>query len=208
MLAPDALSAITTSVDLTLPCGRYYLDEITPLGAEVSIALTGRTALFVAGNLNPTNTFAITLGPEAELDLFVAGDLTIANNFAIGDKERAAKTRVYVGGKGTFTSPTEFAGNLYLPNHTLQVQNQLEVWGSLFVGGLNIVSPLTVHYDEAILLIDGCPDPNSQCEDCHDCINPKPACIDGWCAACSSDDDCCPPLKCLPDGHCKLEEPT
>jgi hypothetical protein len=206
-LDPAALTEIVDPVTISLPCGRYYLDEVTPLGANVTIALDGRTALFVAGDFAPTGPLTITLGPDAELDLFIAGDLSIGNDFAIGDPARAARTRVYVGGTSKLASPTSFAGNLYLPNATLQVLNELEVWGALFVGGLNVTSPLSVHYDEAILAIDGCPDPDKQCGDCHDCSNPTPACKNDVCAKCESTADCCPPLSCAADGTCKLQDP-
>jgi hypothetical protein len=200
-LAANALTKIVQPTTLSLPCGRYYLEEITPLGAEVTIKLDGRTALFVKGDVSPTGKLSIVMGPAAELDLFVAG------NLSLGDVKRPYKSRMSVHGTGKFTSKTVFAGNLYLPNATLQVFNELEVWGSLFVGGLNVTSPMALHYDVAILGIDGCPDPEQKCDDCHDCINPKPACKGGSCAKCATDDDCCPPLICKADGTCELPQP-
>ena len=206
-LDPDVLVGATGDVDLSLPCGRYYFNGAATSGANITIELQGRTAILIAGDLIPTGAFSINLGPDAELDLFIAGDLTVKNDLSLGDKAHPARSRVYVAGSGTLTSASEMAMNLYLPNDVLSVQNDLEVWGSLFVGGLDFTSPLTVHYDEAILDVDGCPDPDTPCEDCHDCVNPTPACVDGFCDKCKDDGDCCPPFICLGNGTCALEQP-
>ncbi len=203
---PTVLSGNLEAVDLVLPCGRYYFTDVTPL-AKVNITLEARTAIFVAGDFNPTDLFSIKFGPDAELDLFIAGNLTIKGSTTLGDPARPALSRVYVHGKGEVTSTTDLAANLYLPNETLELKGTTTVWGSLFVGGLLVTSPLTVHYDEAIMDIDGCGDPGGFCEDCHDCGNPVPACVEGTCVPCVQDADCCPPLECRPDGTCRLASP-
>jgi hypothetical protein len=171
--------------------------------SSLDITLTGRTVLAIAGDVQNAGAFHITLGPEAELDLFIAGNANFNNVATLGDPKRPAATRIYVGGAFKFASNFTLGANLYQPNAVFTANNMSEIWGSLFVGGLQLASPLVVHYDQAILDLDGCDDPGEGCGDCHDCANPTPACTeDGTCGPCTVDDDCCPPLVC-DAGVCK-----
>ncbi len=201
-IAPDELVGLPEPKQIELPCGRYFLDAIDS-NSSLEITLTGRTVIAIAGDVKNAGAFTIALGPDAELDLFIAGNADFNNIAAIGDPKRPAATRIYVGGGFKFASNFTLGANLYQPNATFTANNMSEIWGSLFVGGLELASPLVVHYDQAILELEGCEDPNKGCGDCHDCANPTPACTDqGTCGPCVVDTDCCPPLAC-DGGICK-----
>lgn len=201
-VAPDELVGLPAPKTLELPCGRYFFTGIDS-NSSLEISLTGRTVIAIAGDVQNAGAFTIALGPDAELDLFIAGNANLNNVAAIGDPERPAATRIYVGKAFKFASNFTLGANLYQPNATFTANNMAEIWGSLFVGGLDLASPLTVHYDQAILDLTGCEDPNKGCGDCHDCANPTPACTDqGTCGPCQVDSDCCPPLAC-DGGICK-----
>jgi cytoskeletal protein CcmA (bactofilin family) len=195
------LTQLSEAKVLELPCGRFFFDEVTS-NHELKIVLTGRTVIAIAGGIVNAGSFTVELGPGAELDLFIAGDATLNNVAAIGDPERPAATRVYAAGAVQFANKFTLGANLYQPNAVFTANNAAEIWGSLFVGGLQLASPVIIHYDQAILELDGCEDPGSGCGDCHDCANPTPACKDGACAPCEVDSDCCPPLVC-DAGICK-----
>lgn len=201
-IAPDELVGLPQPKSLELPCGRYFFTAIDS-NSSLDITLTGRTVIAIAGDVQNAGAFHVTLGPEAELDLFIAGNATFNNVATIGDPKRPAATRIYVGGAFKFASNFTLGANLYQPNAVFTANNMSEIWGSLFVGGLQLASPLVVHYDQAILELDGCDDPGQGCGDCHDCANPTPACTPGGtCGPCQVDDDCCPPLVC-DGGTCK-----
>lgn len=198
----DELVALPEAKVLELPCGRYFFSGISS-NNTLTIKLTGRTVIAIAGDVKTAGAFAVELGPDAELDLFVAGDVDFNNTAAIGDPKRPAAARMYVGKGVKFASNFVLAANLYQPNAVFTANNVAEIWGSLFVGGLQLASPLVVHYDQAILELDGCEDPGKGCTDCHDCANPTPSCNkDGNCSPCVVDSDCCPPLVC-DGGACK-----
>ncbi len=201
-IEPDQLIGNPLPEVLELPCGRFYFDAITPNNA-LTIKLTGRTVLAIAGDVVIPGPFVLELGPDAELDLFVAGNVTLNNTATIGDTKRAAATRIYVQQSFKFASNFVLGANLYQPNAMFTANNMAEIWGSLFVGGLALASPFTVHYDQAILDLSGCEEPGGGCTDCHDCANPTPACKDGTCEPCVVDSDCCPPLVC-DQGQCKV----
>ena len=201
-VAPDELVGLPQPKELELPCGRYFFTGIDS-NSSLKISLTGRTVIAIAGDVKNAGAFDIVLGPAAELDLFIAGNAEFNNVAAIGDPKRPAATRIYVGGAFKFASSFTLGANLYQPNATFTANNMSEIWGSLFVGGLNLASPLIVHYDQAILDLEGCDDPNKPCGDCHDCANPTPTCTkEGTCGPCVVDSDCCPPLVC-DGGSCK-----
>lgn len=200
-LEPGELEALPQAKQLELPCGRYFFTGISS-NNTLEISLTGRTVIAIEGAVLTAGEFDVKLGPEAELDLFIVGDADLNNAANIGDPKRPAATRIYAAGAVKFASGFTLGANLYQPNATFTANNTAEIWGSLFVGGLQLASPFTVHYDQAILELDGCEDPGSGCGDCHDCANPTPACKDGSCAPCEVDSDCCPPLVC-DQGLCK-----
>ena len=95
-VAPDELEALPDAKVLELPCGRYFFTGISS-NNTLTIKLTGRTVIAIAGDVKTASAFAVELGPDAELDLFVAGNVDFNNAAALGDPKRPAATRVYVG---------------------------------------------------------------------------------------------------------------
>jgi hypothetical protein len=93
----DELVALPDAKVLELPCGRYFFSGISS-NNTLTIKLTGRTVIAIAGDVKTAGAFAIELGPDAELDLFVAGNVDFNNTAAIGDPKRPAAARMYVGG--------------------------------------------------------------------------------------------------------------
>mgnify|MGYP000361349028 CR=1 FL=1 len=198
---PEALADLGLIKNIELPCGRYYFTEITSLLA-LTITVTGRTVIAVEGDLTDVGIFDLEIAPGAELDLFVAGDIEFANLAALGDKDRPAALRIYAAGDVTFVSGFQLGGNLYAPNAIFNSVGLGDVWGSLFVKGIQLIELFAIHYDAAVLDQTGCLDPGGECGDCHDCLNPTPKCgDDGECLPCEVDADCCPPFQC-DDGQC------
>lgn len=206
---PDALTAKPEyPKDLTLPCGRYYLSGVN-VNQTVSVHLTGRTVLAIEGDIVVSGPFSIDLAPGASLDLFVTGNVNFMNTSAIGNVASPASTRAYIGGSQVvLAGPLSLAGNVYLPNAQFHATNDLEMWGAIFSKSILTDGHVKVHYDEAILGIDGCKPPGSSCTDCHDCVNPMPACGPGGaCGPCTKNQDCCAPLECNGMGNCVAPPP-
>ncbi|MDC0715933.1 DUF7305 domain-containing protein [Nannocystis bainbridge] len=197
----DELADVILPKVIELPCGVYYFNDIEHLLA-LKIKLTGRTVIAVKGDLTSIGLFDIELGPDAELDLFITGNASFADLATLGDTERPAAFRMYVGGVVSFVSLFTFGGNLYQPNAVFNAGGLASIWGSLFVGGINLVGAFAIHYDEAILDIDGCEPPGGSCFDGDDCGNPTPKCKQGECVPCETNADCGPPLTCQPGGVC------
>ena len=202
-LAPGDLSKLTGSHTLTLPCGRYYVDEITG-SSNLTLDVQGRVALFVGGDFQLAGTFALDLAPGAELDVFIGGDLTTSGAFGKGAEKTPARVRYYMAGDSIqMSGGATFGGNLYGPSAVLTLSGDAEVYGALFVKNVQKSGKLTIHYDEAILDGGDCSDGaagaaggpgQTTCESCNDCGNQ--ACKNGTCGACESNTDCCSPLVC------------
>lgn len=196
---------IGIGVDVTLPCGRFYLNAISGLGS-VTLHAHGRTALYIGGDVNALGVLDVDLGTTGELDVFIGGNLLSIGQGSWGERARPAATRIYVAGAGTVTlvGASGFVGNVYAPNATITAVGDTEVYGSLFGGVVNMPGYLSIHYDRSILDVDmDCPPPPGDCscspgEGCTD----HQACISGACSDCHSDADCCAPLVCEPGGHC------
>jgi Stigma-specific protein, Stig1 len=96
-LSPDALAEPGAGGRLDLPCGYYYLSRMRPT-RPTTIAVHGRTALFVGGSIEVSASLTFALDPGATLDVFVAGTITASAALRVGSPAYAAQSRVYVGG--------------------------------------------------------------------------------------------------------------
>ncbi len=150
--AGDVNLVLGIGADLSLPGGRYYIDQLGSLGS-LTLHVTGKTALFIADDLIVTGRFRIELEPDAEIDVFVRDNLVITGAALFGDPQRPAATRMYVGGTGdvAIAGLSAFAGNLYAPTANILLGGVGRIDGSLF--GKNIIAAglLSVAYDSSIL---------------------------------------------------------
>ena len=154
-LDPAALTLVEGDAELDLPCGRYYLDELSGTGAgTVAIRATGRTALFVGGNITLQQDLVVALESDAELDLFVGGNIQVSGVTRLGEPDRPRALRVYVvsGGSIRLTAGSELAGNLYAPLTDLASSVPLDLFGALVVNRVIAEGGATVkvHHDRAI----------------------------------------------------------
>ncbi|HEY3357443.1 MAG TPA: collagen-binding domain-containing protein [Polyangia bacterium] len=203
-LATDALKDVFWSAELTLPCGRYYLDEVSGL-AEIIVNVQERVALFIGGDLRAGGNVEFRIAPGAEVDIFVKGNLVLVGAASFGDKDHPARTRLYVGGTGdiTLVGAGGFVGNVYAPRAKVTAVGFAEVYGSVFAR--DFVSPGYAHivYDRAILTAgeacDAPEPPTGSCEPCLGCTGGA-ACVGGVCAPCTGDGDCCGQQVCYEGG--------
>lgn len=158
-LEPDDLAGYAGDVALTLPCGRYFLDDIHGTGA-LTLVVTGRVAVLVAADLVMQAPLTIELaGDDAELDLMIAGLLASNSAIVAGDPDHPARTRIYVGGDGEIqmSGDSQLAANLYAPRAGVSMSGGATVFGSLFVRRLVQSAPVVIHYDVDVLRADaGC----------------------------------------------------
>jgi hypothetical protein len=202
---PAMLNVLIGNVEVTLPCGKIYFEQIGGIG-NVIFNVTGRVAVFVGGSVANTGNLEFRLSPGAEIDLFISGNLAVTGRAVFGQKDRPAASRIYVGGTGDvfLTGFTEFVGNLYAPQSLVQGIGFENVYGSIFAR--NFVSPGFANfvYDSAILTVgDNCdapPPPPNTCSACGSCTGGS-ACVNGKCGPCASDADCCSQLICS-GGQC------
>ncbi|HEY3821528.1 MAG TPA: hypothetical protein VGL81_30385 [Polyangiaceae bacterium] len=201
-LATNGLDAPASPV--TLPCGQYYVDGVH--GGAVELDVTGRAALFVAGDLDVDGGLKVVLSPGTELDLFVAGNVELQGTTSLGDVDAPARMRLYVGGNTVTLSANATVGaNVYAPSADVQLASSFEMWGAVFAQSLQFSGDFTIHYDTSVLDEPGCAPPGSPCKTCDDCAGATPACKAGTCTACLTDADCCAPLQCNSGtGRCQL----
>jgi len=152
-LAPTALAGIAGDATLELPCGRFYLTEIRgQANGTVTLRATGRTALFIGGNITLQQNLIVDVVPGAELDLFVAGVIQTSSALTLGAVDRPRALRVYVasGGSVTLAGGSQLAGNLYAPSADLVSSGPIDVYGALVVRRIVSAAPVNLHYDRAV----------------------------------------------------------
>lgn len=212
VLDPGALRQVVGSVERTLPCGRYYVDEISGVG-EISIVITGRVVLAVGGPVAAAGNLQFRLEGDAELDLFIDGDLGLVGNARFGDPARPAASRVYVAGASdiALVGASGFVGNLYAPNAAVTAPGYLRAHGSIFARSLDVPGYVNIAYDRAVTDLDcgdeqphpddDLPPPEERfdepppadgavCDLCGSCPDGL-ACIGSRCSPCEFDRDCC-----------------
>jgi hypothetical protein len=207
-LDETALADPGSALRLDLPCGNYYFSAISS-SLALTVHVHGRTAIYVAGDVEASSALAFVLDPNAELDLFVAGTLHVSDTFVFGSPNYPALSRAYIAGtaKLALSSDVRLAGQLYAPHSEEVVWSAKNaIYGSVFAGNFRSSDVTDIHYDRGVLRAgDDCPPGGAggaggnECGSCEDCHNQ--ACIHGQCADCGSDDDCCSPLICI-DGSC------
>lgn len=220
-LDADALASQSEKTVLILPCGEYYLSSID-VSAETTILATGRTALYIGGDVDIGNHFTIKPTATGELDVFIAGDVLFRNQSWLGDPAYPASTRFYVGGSGGWEmgNIAEIGAYIYAIPGGITAENHLKIYGGIYTQDLDAGNEVDVHYDRAVLDAgkncsppdsdppDGDPDAGSG--DVSDGGGPDgggttPACAESG-ESCSSDGDCCVPLVCGADGTCDVKE--
>jgi hypothetical protein len=213
---------------LVLPCGRYYLTAIRQ--ESLAIVATGRTVLFVDGDVN-VRSLEIGVEGDGEIDVFVNGDLIVQSAARLGAADEPAAVRTYIAGAVSFPASTLLGGNVYAPDADIVFGAALDVFGSLFVNTVRFSGNSTVHFDSAIRdASDTCEPPaggegegegeggaegegeggGAECSSCFDatCGDVGLACLlpDGVCGACRTTIDCCPGEVCLPTGECGIND--
>jgi hypothetical protein len=187
---------------LELGCGRYFLTELkTP--RKVRILVTGRAALFVAGDFQSGN-LVLELAEGAELDWFIQGRLTLSAADRVGDRYRAGALRAYVGGASEIAlSPSRVAMNLHAPRADVVLVGVGDLYGSVLARTIRAVLAVIVHYDRAVSKAgDSCGKSDvTACAGCGSCTDGL-ACIGGSCMSCTADADCCSPFVCQA-GRCE-----
>lgn len=203
--AATELNGFSGPKALELPRGRYYFEALR--GSELTLRLEGKTEIAVLGDVDVSGSFAVELAAGAELDLFVGGSFNGAQLTSFGDTAAPSRIRMYSAGSSVaLGSGMQLGANIYAPGATIACAGSLEMSGSLFASRFAFTGEVTIHYDEAVLELEGCEAAGKICSDCNGCGKASPACVAGTCAACQSSDDCCAPLQCQ-NGRCVLTGP-
>lgn len=199
------LNLVVGNVEITLPCGRFYLEQIAGAG-NIIVNVTGRVALFIEDDLAAAGNLEFRLAPKAEIDIFIKDNLVLAGRAVFGNAARPAASRIYVGGQGdvVLVGADRFVGNLYAPHSFVTAIGYADVAGSIFARDFVVPGYADFAYDRAIQHAgdncDATPPPPGTCERCGTCTGGT-ACIDGSCGTCRTDADCCGPLACM-NGVC------
>jgi hypothetical protein len=160
-LDPDALQSPGEDLRLELPCGSYYLSAVQSADA-ITVVATGRTALYVDGDVTGGAPITFSVAPGGELDLFIAGDFSSSGTVTLGSPAYPALMRVYLGSPNgvTLSSEIEVGAFLYAAEGGVHSSGDIEVFGGVFAGEYTASGDTTVHYDGAVLSAgESCPPP-------------------------------------------------
>jgi len=199
----QALSSVAGEALLALPCGKFYLSQIDGSG-NVTIRVSGMSALFIEGSVRLNGNLQIELEPGAELDTFIQGTLAVTGAMTLGAQERPAASRIFVAGAEDIALTSPFVGNLYAPNARVFALSRLDVYGSVFVRDFAGDSTVRIVFDRAVYDADrSCAEGGlapGPCSPCGTCTGGT-ACVDGTCTYCREDNDCCSQTVC-DSGRC------
>lgn len=154
------LRAESAPLELDLPCGRYYVDNIYGAHA-VTLRIVGRVALYIGDRilLDPGVPLTIALEGDAELDLFAQNGITANGPVTVGSPAAPTRVRLHLGNASNdlyFGGPTLIAGSIYAPTADLVAKDVFELFGAAALGRAGSDLKMALHYDRA-LLADSCP---------------------------------------------------
>ena len=152
-ITPDELADVQGDTTLELPCGRFYLNRVLANGGgTVTIRATGRTALFIAGDVTLDGNLRVEVAPGAEMDLFITGFLNLPGTATLGDPARPRALRVYIASAGSIalSGGSTLYGNLYAPDADIATSAPVDVFGAVLLHRWSLSAPVNIHYDRAI----------------------------------------------------------
>jgi len=195
------LTNVVGGMTVTLPCGRFRFDSIGGSGS-LQLAITDRAAIFIDKDVT-LSVLQLVIGPnpQAEVDVFIRGNLSVGS-VKLGDVNRPAATRIYVGGSNDIVLTSgEIGANIYAPNANVNLAVPIGIAGSIYAKNLSLPSAGLVRYDRAILNAGNkCGQP-ATCDKNRSC-NISSVCVNGVCDRCKEDRDCTAPLVCT-QGSCQ-----
>ena len=145
------LNNVTVAVVRTLDCGRFQFESIGG-SAPIHLTITGRTAIFVDGDVTASDSFELTLapGPNVEVDWFIRGNLSIGArqdrrpHASECDADLRRRNPRYPA-----LEPSIFA-NIYAADTNVTLSSGALI-GSVYGKNLSMPSGAHVIYDRAIL---------------------------------------------------------
>lgn len=151
---PALLQPTRAPVDLSLPCGRYFVDELAAKHPVV-LRITGRAILYVASRIyvEPSASLQIELAPDAELDLFLGTGITALGPFTLGSEATSARVRVYAGTAASgllFEQRALIGGAVHAPAASLVAKDTFELYGAALLRVAGPERTMQIHYDRAL----------------------------------------------------------
>ncbi len=183
-LDPSDLEFITSYVDVTLHCGRYYLNNIKGYG-KLTLYIKGPVALFISGDFDLAGDLDIVFEENSSLDVFIAGNLELTGISDYWDITRPSKLRFYVNGTEDILLRNLTGFNLYAPRARAIIDRSFAL-GSIFTKSFLATQSIRIHYDRDVL---------RETERCGDSAIAELLCdLSG--DDCTVDADCCAPFVC------------
>ncbi len=149
----EGLKALSAPLEITLPCGSYYVDELYAPN-PITLTITGRVTLYINGDLvtEAGGALRVQLAPGAELDLVIANNLSTGDLVELGSAATPGRVRVYAGGTGSlsFAGNTTISGTLYAPKAELVTSAVFEVFGAVLARRMSASGALKLHYDRRL----------------------------------------------------------
>jgi len=144
----------TLAASASLPAGTFYVAAIAT-DADVTLAVHGKAALAVAGDVTWKGAFTVALDAGAELDLFVGGALATQSNRTFGSTAAPARVRVWTNSAATLVlDGTPTVGALVTaPNATVDAPGGVTLYGSLLAQSFTTENDAIIHWDQAILAL-------------------------------------------------------
>jgi hypothetical protein len=151
-LGPGGSLSPVTATTVDLPCGTFHVSTIDA-GGRLTLAVHGRAALVVTGDVSLRAGLSIILDSGAELDLIVGGRLSTSGGDVVGVPASAARFRIWIAGSESvvFDGAPSIGALIYAPRAAAVASQGFELWGSMLVDSLTLGGEVSLHFDHAAL---------------------------------------------------------
>jgi hypothetical protein len=146
-----------TNYAYVLDGGNYQLGSMS-LGGVNKVMVTGKSVLYVTGNLNMSGQAAFIIAPGASLKLYVAGARGNLTGQGVMNQTGFATNFVYYGlptnTRVDLTGGSGFTGIIYAPQAALNVSGGSILHGATISDTVSATGGFKFHYDESLASFD------------------------------------------------------
>lgn len=145
---------LTKHATKTLEGGTYRFNSISVSGSAV-LAVSGKTTIYVNGNLSVSGGGRIEIAKDASLVMYVNGSRVDLSGGSIANQSNDTKKLIVYGTAGlkliNLTGHSTLYGLIYAPMATINISGGQQTYGSVIGNLVNLTGSGAVHYDEALL---------------------------------------------------------
>jgi len=142
--------------DIITESGEYSAFIISE---KSEVKIIGDVILYITGELTMENKAKFKVEKGSSLQIYLGGTFNQNNNSKFDNKSKDPTALSILGtddfsSSMTWYSNSDFYGTVYLPQSTLDLSSNIDIYGSMMANYIDVASNARIHYDKALEEVD------------------------------------------------------